>query len=241
MAWPYPAVRRGTRCWYAAGSRPRRRRCLVIESASRAGAGPGERRQVIALFTLLLPPLLFAAGRTVARRVPAAGRTLVVRAARNHPTSPCGSARRCPASTSSLPPASRVPTAGVASCWSSAPLKTPASQAVLSLPAFAVDALRDYQQLQRQRTRAPPAAAAGPARPGPPAGRARPGVAQRAWHGGSSRPCQPGVPRLRARRRDRGASPSAAPLVGLGVGGGQGTRQRDRRAVAPRRRRHAGQ
>ena len=32
------------------------------------------------------------------------------------------------------------------------PLKTPASQAVLSLPAFAVDALRDHQQLQRQRT-----------------------------------------------------------------------------------------
>jgi integrase len=32
------------------------------------------------------------------------------------------------------------------------PLKTPASQAVLSLPAFAVDALRDYQQLQRHRT-----------------------------------------------------------------------------------------
>jgi integrase len=45
------------------------------------------------------------------------------------------------------------------------PLKTPASQAVLSLPAFAVDALRDHQQLQRQRTA--PAAAAGPARPGP--------------------------------------------------------------------------
>jgi integrase len=31
------------------------------------------------------------------------------------------------------------------------PLKTPASQAVLSLPAFAVAALRDYQQLHRQR------------------------------------------------------------------------------------------
>jgi integrase len=31
------------------------------------------------------------------------------------------------------------------------PLKTPASQAMLSLPAFAVDALRDYQQLQGQR------------------------------------------------------------------------------------------
>jgi integrase len=34
------------------------------------------------------------------------------------------------------------------------PLKTSASQAVLSLPAFAVDALRDYQQAQRQRARA---------------------------------------------------------------------------------------
>jgi integrase len=34
-------------------------------------------------------------------------------------------------------------------------LKTPASQAVLSLPAFAVDALRHYQQVQRQRTRTP--------------------------------------------------------------------------------------
>jgi integrase len=32
------------------------------------------------------------------------------------------------------------------------PLKTPASQAILSLPVFAVDALRDYQQLHRQRT-----------------------------------------------------------------------------------------
>lgn len=32
------------------------------------------------------------------------------------------------------------------------PLKTPASQAVLSLPTFAVDALRDYQQVQGQRT-----------------------------------------------------------------------------------------
>ena len=35
------------------------------------------------------------------------------------------------------------------------PLKTAASQAILSLPAFAVHALRDYQQAQRQRTRAP--------------------------------------------------------------------------------------
>lgn len=35
------------------------------------------------------------------------------------------------------------------------PLKTVASQAILSLPAFAVHALRDYQQAQRQRTRAP--------------------------------------------------------------------------------------
>jgi integrase len=35
------------------------------------------------------------------------------------------------------------------------PLKTPASQAILSLPAFAVDALRDYQQLHRQRTPRP--------------------------------------------------------------------------------------
>ena len=32
------------------------------------------------------------------------------------------------------------------------PLKTPASQAVLSLPAFAVDALRDYQHGQGNRT-----------------------------------------------------------------------------------------
>jgi integrase len=32
------------------------------------------------------------------------------------------------------------------------PLKTPASQAVLSLPAFAVDALRDHQQAQGHRT-----------------------------------------------------------------------------------------
>jgi integrase len=32
------------------------------------------------------------------------------------------------------------------------PLKTPASQAILSLPAFAIDTLRDYQQLHRQRT-----------------------------------------------------------------------------------------
>ncbi len=32
------------------------------------------------------------------------------------------------------------------------PLKTTASQAVLNLPAFAVDALRDYQQAQRHRT-----------------------------------------------------------------------------------------
>jgi integrase len=35
------------------------------------------------------------------------------------------------------------------------PLKTPASQAVLSLPAFAVDALRDYQQLEAERLRTP--------------------------------------------------------------------------------------
>jgi integrase len=34
------------------------------------------------------------------------------------------------------------------------PLMTAASQAILSLPAFAVHALRDYQQAQRQRTRA---------------------------------------------------------------------------------------
>jgi hypothetical protein len=34
------------------------------------------------------------------------------------------------------------------------PLMTAASQAILSLPAFAVHALRDYQQVQRQRTRA---------------------------------------------------------------------------------------
>jgi hypothetical protein len=158
MAWPYPAVRRGTRCWYAAGSRPRRRRCLVIESASRAGAGPGERRLVIALFTLLLPPLLFAAGRTVARRVPAAGRTLVVRAARNHPTSPCGSARRCPASTSSLPPASRVPTAGVASCGSSAPPQDPRQPGRVE-PA----------RLRGRRAARLPAAAT-PAHPGAPCG-----------------------------------------------------------------------
>jgi integrase len=32
------------------------------------------------------------------------------------------------------------------------PLKTPASQAVLSLPTFAVDALRDHQQVQGHRT-----------------------------------------------------------------------------------------
>jgi integrase len=35
------------------------------------------------------------------------------------------------------------------------PLKTSASQAVLSLPAFAVDALRDYRQKQGQRTLLP--------------------------------------------------------------------------------------
>jgi hypothetical protein len=42
----------------------------------------------------------------------------------------------------------RVPTAGVASCWSSAPSRPPASQAVLSLPTVAMDALRDYQHEQ---------------------------------------------------------------------------------------------
>ena len=119
------------------------------------------------------------------------------------------------------------------------PLKTPASQAVLSLPAFAVDALRDHQQLQRQRTPlqlllVQPGA-------GPPAGRARPVTAHRAGHGGSSRARQPGVPGLRPRCRGSGASPPATPFAGLGDGGGQGTRQRDRRAAAPRRRRHAGQ
>jgi integrase len=35
------------------------------------------------------------------------------------------------------------------------PLKTPASQAVLSLPAFTLDALRDYQQLEAERLRTP--------------------------------------------------------------------------------------
>jgi Phage integrase, N-terminal SAM-like domain len=38
---------------------------------------------------------------------------------------PCGSARRCPASASNLPAAGRAPTAGVASCWSSAPSRPP--------------------------------------------------------------------------------------------------------------------
>jgi hypothetical protein len=40
-------------------------------------------------------------------------------------TAPCGSARRCPASTSSLRPAGRVPTVAVASCWSLARSRPP--------------------------------------------------------------------------------------------------------------------
>ncbi|HEY2957386.1 MAG TPA: tyrosine-type recombinase/integrase [Actinomycetota bacterium] len=118
------------------------------------------------------------------------------------------------------------------------PLKTPASQAVLSLPTFAVEALRDYQREQRQRA---------PLRlllvqPGeaPRAGRARPGAAHRARRPSAAGACQPGVPELRARRRDRCASAPAAPLAGVGDGGGQGARQRDRRAATPRRRRHVG-
>ena len=80
---------------------------------------------------------------------------------------PCGSARPCPASTSSLPPDGRVPTAPAASCWSSAPQdpRQPGSlepaqlrgRGTARLPAGA-------------RSASAAAAAAGPARRGPSAG-----------------------------------------------------------------------
>src|SRR5574341_907589 len=85
------------------------------------------------------------------------------------------------------------------------------------------------------------AAPARPAQPGSAVGRTRPGVAHRARHPATARACHPRVPGLRPRRRDQGASASAAPFTGLGDGGGQGARQRDRWAIAPRRRRHVGE
>jgi integrase len=83
------------------------------------------------------------------------------------------------------------------------PLKTPASQAALSLPAFA------STRCATTTTSRPTARPCGccwssPARP--PAGRAGPAAAHRARHPTAARAHQPGVPGLRPSRRGRRAS-----------------------------------
>ena len=146
-----------------------------------------------------------------------------------------------PGAVQHRPAACDRPAASRRQAWQAAgrrPPQTPASQAVLSLTTFAMDALRDYQH--EQAIRAPLRLMF-----------VQPGEAPRPVELDlllrTERDCscaagarQPGVPRFRAGRRGPGASTPAAPLAGLGDGGGQGTGQRDRRAAAPRRRRHAG-
>jgi integrase len=86
--------------------------------------------------------------------------------------------------------------AGEASCWSSRrPSEDPRQPGRLSLPAFAVDALRAYQHLHRQRTRLRLRLRLLQVQPGPTHDRSTstyccaPSVAHR-----SPRACQPGVP-----------------------------------------------
>jgi integrase len=118
------------------------------------------------------------------------------------------------------------------------PLKTPASQAILSLPAFALDALRDYED--KQGIRAPLRLLL--VQPGPAPRPAELDLLLRTERGTPVRPEHASRAfRAFAENANPGPSASAAPLAGVGDGGGQGARQRDRRAAAPRRRRHAGQ
>ena len=122
------------------------------------------------------------------------------------------------------------------------PLKSTASNAILTLPPFAVQALRRHRRHQhRLRLALGQPTTLGlrfiGARPATPPGRARPGVSHRAGHAGQPQPRQP---RLRSPGRQRRAGRPPAPVTpcpGVGDGSQQRTGQHHRRAAAPRRRR----
>jgi Phage integrase, N-terminal SAM-like domain len=151
---------------------------------------------------------------------------------------PCGSARRCPASTSNSRAAGRAQW----KAWQAAGRRPPQDA---RQPGRVESArLRGGRAARPPAAATPahaPAAAAGPARPGP-----RPvelDLLLRTGRGTAVRPehASQAFRAFAQAVRGPGASPPATPFAGLGDGGGQGTRQRDRRAAAPRRRRHAGQ
>jgi integrase len=122
------------------------------------------------------------------------------------------------------------------------PVKSAASSAILTLPPFAVQALRQHRLKQARLRLAcgqPPDGtdAMGRTRPAAPAGPAGPGVPHRAGHPGQPQPRQPRLRPPGRRRRAGRPPPPAAPRAGVGDGGQQGAGQHHRRPAPPCRRR----
>ena len=116
------------------------------------------------------------------------------------------------------------------------PLKSTASNAILTLPSFAVQALRRHRRQQHRLSLAlgqnpHPLAALGRARPATPPGRAGPGLPHRAGHADQPQPRQPRLrPPGRQRRAGRPPAPTT-PRPGVRDGSQQGASQHHRRQL----------